>query len=301
LQTVLKKNDSIYLVAPSGIFNPSLLQQSNRYLNKHNLTALYHNDVLNPHMHFANDDAFRFQDLKRALLQKQAKYLWAFRGGSGAQRLLPYLQRMQKPKQEKILIGFSDVSFLQNYFALHWGWRALHAPVMNRLARGLASQTEEKRLWSLLKGSDNILKGLRPMNEKANKQKQIKGKIIGGNLTTLQASLGSPLNFRASGKILFLEDVAEAPYRIDRALVSLKQAGVLRAAKAIVFGGFTDCQHKAGTPSIQKELQSFANECSGIPIYRGIKVGHGAIQMPLWINHFSILKDNKLIQESPLK
>jgi len=296
----LSFGDNISIVAPSGKVEAATLNRATKYLTAKGYQPLVAKGLLKPHMHFANTDAKRFQYLKQALNNKNANFIWSLRGGSGAQRLLPYLDKMQQPLNTKVFIGFSDNTCLQNYFALNWNWPSLHAPVLNRMSTSKQSKAEEKMIWDFLQNKKSVLSGLQAMNQKAKSTKSIKGKIIGGNLTTLQAMLGSSLNLQAKSKILFLEDVSEMPYRIDRALVSLQQAGVFRACKAIVLGDFSHCKGLKGTTSIEQELHAFAQDLK-LPVYKGLKVGHGKVQQPMWLNVNSQISNSKLIMSSPLK
>jgi muramoyltetrapeptide carboxypeptidase len=296
----LTKGDKIAIVAPSGIVKSLVAMRAKKYLTALGYQPQIPKGLLKPHLHFANTDDKRFYFLKEALLANDTTFIWSLRGGSGAQRLLPYLDKMAKPKHKKIFIGFSDNSLLQNYFAFKWDWASLHAPVLNRMSANKQSKAEEKLIWDFLTNKVSSISGLKPVNALARKKKSIGGKIVGGNLTTLQAAIGSSLRFKAKSKILFLEDVSELPYRIDRALVSLEQAGVFTDCKGIVLGDFTNCNGPKGSCSIQQELNAFAAQIK-IPVYKGLKVGHGKIQQPMWLNVQSQILNSKLIMSSPLK
>ena len=118
------------------------------------------------------------------------------------------------------------------------------------------------------------------MNSLALKIKNISGTIIGGNLTTLQSGLGTEFQLEGRGVFLFFEEVGERAYRIDRILEQMKQAGIFKKSKAIIFGPFTDCLEPDKKNLIPLLLKYFALETQ-CPVYQGIKSGHGLDQQPL--------------------
>ncbi len=145
-----------------------------------------------------------------------------------------------------------------------------------------------------------IFANLTPLNAAARRTQRISGRLTGGNLTVLQSTLGTALQRRPAG-ILFLEDIGERGYRIDRILEQLRQVGVLRKLKAIVFGTFLGGAELDGSNFGPAVLERFAQSLS-IPVLRGIDAGHGSYQRPLFLHSPSELHcgaDARLIVQTP--
>lgn len=299
----LEEGDLIDIIAPAGRSNSKQLELAKSYLISKGFRVNAPMSMIKNHMHFANTEVKRFEFLKKALQSPESKAIWCLRGGSGSQQLFPYLDRLKKPKKTKLLIGLSDISSLHYYLNTKWKWPSLHAPVMSRMGAKHQSKKEEKEIWQSLMAEkkENIYSKLKPMNKTArNRKTVISGEVTGGNLITLQALLGGKLKFQAKQKILFLEDISEQPYRIDRAFTSMLQAGVFDSCRAIIFGDFTDCRGVGKSPSLEEELAFFANKLN-IPVYSGLKSGHGRLQRPLWLGTKAKIEKKELIVSSPFK
>ena len=185
---------------------------------------------------FSAEDKQRFLYLKSALNNPADSAVWCIRGGYGCSRLMPFLLKMPRPAQAKLLIGYSDITVLQNFLNLKWGWQAFHFPVLEDLKN--ISKKNLKTVKALLTNSlkEQVFSNLHLLNTAKNKK--IKSYVTGGNLTLIQSSVGTPWQFSFKNTILFLEDVGESAYRLDRALWQMKQAGVFAGVKALVLGSF---------------------------------------------------------------
>lgn len=240
----------------------------------------------------AQSDLNRWLNLKAALYSKNSQIIWCARGGYGSLKLLPWLLK-EEPKlkklQPKLLIGLSDISILHYFFNVRLKWPTLHAPVLTRLGSGLLPTKDLMELKKLLLNSKfTLVHKLKVKNKyKPNTQSQatnrrlvINAPVLGGNLTSLATLMGNPAFIGFPPCILFLEDVSERAYRLDRYFEQLLQAGALKNVKAIVLGDFTDCNEPDGknlTPSL---FQAWSDRIN-IPICYGLKSGHGRSQRPL--------------------
>jgi len=225
-------------------------------------------------------DLKRFQHLKEALLDKSSDIIWALRGGYGSAKLIDRLVKMKKPKKEKIFIGFSDITALHLFFSQHWGWKTIHAHGLTGLLQPELEPQNFKAIANIIaqKTDVAIIKNLKPLNARAQKTKKATGLLTGGNATLIQTGIGTCWQIHTEKKILFLEDVNEKAYKVDRLLNHLKQAQLFQKVKAIVFGKFSDTLTDTDVP-----LKRFASEIN-VPVFKTDQFGHGNLNCPLIYN-----------------
>ena len=281
----LSRNAVIDLIAPGSPVTATQIKEAVQQVENRGFQArvLIHpkKDFL-----FSAEDRQRFFYLKKALIHPDSKALWCVRGGYGCQRLMPFLLKMTKPSKAKLLIGYSDVTVVQNFLNLKWGWPTLHFPVLTDLQN--ISSASNKRFQALLSGQlkKQVFKNLfvlNPSSIKKFKNRKIETFLTGGNLTVIQSSIGTPWQFSFQNKILFLEDVGESAYRLDRALWQMKKAGVFKGIKALVLGDFVLTKkisslsqtHIMEEKKIKKVFELFAQRVS-FPVLWGVPCGHGA-------------------------
>ena len=274
----LQEGDSVELVAPASRCSDEELQSAIRTVRELNLNPIIPDDIFaERHPLFSTKDERRFQFLKDAINRKESKAIWCLRGGYGCIRLLPALSKLKKPKKPKLLIGLSDISTLHNFFNQKWKWPTLHGPMLGTFAG--RSPEERKEILDVIFGRIDEVRfpGLIPMNIAAMKDKKITGPVTGGNLMTIQSSQGTKSEFHAKNAIVFLEEVSERGYRVDRLFVSLQQSGYFAKAKAVVFGDFLGGNEPDGQNFVGDVLNQFAYE-SKIPVFRGLPSGHGPLR-----------------------
>lgn len=294
----LKSGDLIDIVAPGYACTWQELENGVRQLESWGFRVRYDEKILVPVSFHSNTDQERFRQLKKALFNQQSKAVWCLRGGYGSNRLLPMLEKLEKPKHAKLFVGLSDITSLHVFFNQKWNWVTIHGPLVDRIGKKLLSATDEKELRQLIQGeSQAILFGqLQAMNQSALKIKSLTGKIIGGNLTVLQSSLGTPYSLKLKNKFLFLEDLGERGYRVDRMLEQLKQSGLLNQCLGVLLGDFTGGDEPNGENRVWEAIDRFARQYS-IPMWKGIQSGHGAIQRPLPLNvDARLTRDGKLFE-----
>jgi muramoyltetrapeptide carboxypeptidase len=203
--------------------------------------------------------------------------LIAVRGGYGSVELLPWLDAAQLGPP-KLFIGYSDTTSLLTWLTIHRRLPALHGPMLDgRLSRG-SEGYDRNSFLGLLSGGKGL--ELRPGGVRVLRAGDISGRLLGGTLTQLGASLGTPYGFDPPpGSVLFLEDVNERPYRLHRLLMQLRLAGVLSRASGIVFGEMRGCDEPDGQITAAAVIEEFAGDCSG-PVIAGFPSGHTA--GPCW-------------------
>ncbi len=226
--------------------------------------------------------------------------IWAARGGYGAIRIRPILdevfEKAGRP-EKKTLVGFSDATVLLEYVRKKWGWRAIHGPMPATFHIERVKGKDWDAFARLVAGEANTFDHrLRPVYQPKGFL-HVEGEVVGGNLAMIHSALGTPYAFDLKGKILFLEEVAEAPYRIDRMLYQLLLAGALSGVRAIVLGTFSGCEDfspqvyaeaprgkKPRMKALRKTLSErefYASvfgeigETLDIPVFRGLPIGHG--------------------------
>jgi muramoyltetrapeptide carboxypeptidase len=271
----------IKIVAPASGTSPEKIEQL-QLLSELNIeisSTIINQDIL---FHASGDDQ-RFEQLKKALYDKSKKtIIWTLRGGYGSARLIDRLSKLPMPKDEKIFIGFSDNTALHLFLSQQWHWQTIHAAGFAQILDPTQDSQNYMKIAEIVANSvpTQSISNLKPLNIEATGTNEIKGYLTGGNLTIVGTSIGTPWQIQTAGKIVFLEETGEKGYRIDRSLNHLRQAGLLKDVKAVLFGAF---MHKSRDNGINIALERFAKETS-IPIYKTDQFGHGKINYPLIYN-----------------
>ncbi|HTX25364.1 MAG TPA: LD-carboxypeptidase [Steroidobacteraceae bacterium] len=281
---VLQPGDIVDVVAPGFRCSAESLARGVEFLRGLGLEPRVPRSLFGADVLCANSDRARFEHLRRALYASDSRCLWCVRGGYGAMRLVARLIKLAPPPRRKLFIGYSDATTLHYLLNHHWRWPSLHGPLLDRLGSGSVPDEELEELKAvLLGGKDHVeFAGLTPLNAAARARRLVRSRLFGGNLTVLQTTLGTALQ-RRPRQILFLEDVGERGYRVDRMLQHLAQAGALRNLEAVVLGAFTGGQEPDGRTLVPQVLERFARE-QRFPVLKGMDAGHGALQRPVFFN-----------------
>ena len=214
-------------------------------------------------------------------------------------RLIPHLLKLKAPPRPKLFIGFSDITALHLFFSQHWNWPVIHGRTISQMHPDYADTPDRKFLTDVIFGrkTEMVFKKLLPLNSAAKTTADIKGKITGGNLRIVQSSIGTSWELKAKGKILFIEDVGERGYSVDRMLEQMIQAKIIdKGLKAIIFGDFTEGLEKDGRDLTSAALERFAQRVP-YPVLKGLPAGHGhVINYPIPFNTTSILKTGRSCQ-----
>lgn len=238
----LKKGDSAALLAPASPAPDSALEAAVRSLELLGLKPVIMPSCTMSEGYLAGSDARRASDLNRAFSDPSIRGIFCLRGGYGASRILPLLDLEGIRSNPKVFVGYSDITALHSVFNRLCGFVTFHGPMAGEdytLLDAYSLEILKKMIFSpelageLKNPPGSPLQVLYPG--------RAEGILTGGNLTVLQSTLGSSYEIDTKGKILFLEDTGECPYRLDRALTSLALAGKFRDCAGILLGTFTGC------------------------------------------------------------
>jgi muramoyltetrapeptide carboxypeptidase len=281
----LVQGDRVAVIAPASPFSRDEFDAGVAELARLGYEPVYDDSVFARTRYTAGDPTVRAEAFRRAWRDPSVHALIAVRGGYGSVQILPQLDRDEIRRTPKLFIGYSDITSLLTWLTGHCGIVSFHGPMLEgRLARGIAGYDPDTftRVLTRPRPAGPIthpqLETIRPG--------EASGLLMGGTLTQLAASLGTPYAFDPpQGHVLFIDEVAERPYRIDRMLVQLRLAGVLARASAIVFGELPRCVEPAGGPAIRDLIGDLLAGFSG-PVLFGLPSGHttGACQtLPLGV------------------
>lgn len=229
--------------------------------------------------YLAGDDTTRLADLHAALADGEVAALHAIRGGYGCMRLLDGVDTALLRARPKLLIGYSDLTALHALWARE-GLPTLHAPMAASDLLLPGRQADRDALFTLLQGGLRTGDVLAPALAATplHVGGRAAGRLVGGNLSLVAALLGTPWAWDARGALLFLEDVSEDLYRVDRLLTQLRLAGVLDATAGIVLGSFTEAE--SPTALLQSLLLPLC-QAQRKPLLAGWPAGHGTPHRPL--------------------
>ncbi|MBO3117982.1 LD-carboxypeptidase [Winogradskyella sp. DF17] len=270
----LKAGDTVAIVAPSGILKSreGEIQQAVSLLKSWGLHPIVGKHVFNQADHFAGTDEERCEDFQNAMDDPSVSAIWCARGGYGTVRILDKLDYTQFRKHPKWVIGYSDITALHSQ--LHnEGFESLHALMCVSLTKDLSEiQDTVDTFKSALFGNPN---NYQLEGSSYNKEGEAIGQLVGGNLTMLHTMLGSETSIDTSGKILFIEEIGEYKYHIDRMLQSLKRAGYFDNCKGLMVGDMSKLRKNTtlwGT-SIEQLILDALSEYD-FPIAFNMPAGH---------------------------
>ncbi len=278
----LKKGDTIGIVAPAGFMPVEKMQACIEMLDHWGYNVemgeTTHSQSEN---YFSGTDEERLNDLQQMLDSKKLKAILCARGGYGISRIIDKLNFKKFRKKPKWVIGFSDITVLHSHLISNYKILSLHAPMAAAFNNGEFNNP-------YIQSFKNSLEGKKATYECAggpfNQNGVTKGELVGGNLTLLAHLIGTPSDIQTKNRILFLEDVGEYLYNIDRMLVQLKRAGKLDKLAGLIIGGFTDTKDterpygKQVYEIIHEQVKDYK-----YPICFGFPVSHGKENVALKI------------------
>ncbi len=273
----LRRGDRIAVVAPASAFARDQFDAGLAELRALGLDPVHDESVFerDPLGLTAGTAARRAETWRRAWNDPDIAALIAVRGGYGSVHLLPLLDRDETRRHPKAFIGYSDNTTLLSWLTLQCGIASFHGPMLEgRLARGEAGYDRESFERCLFRAEPPGV--IAHAQLETLRQGDASGMLVGGTMTQIAASLGTPFAFDPpEGCVLFLEDVGERPYRIDRLLTQMRLAGLLRRASAIVFGEMVDCHEPSGSPVVRDVVSELLGDFRG-PVLYGLPSGHTA-------------------------
>jgi muramoyltetrapeptide carboxypeptidase len=270
----LAAGDRVALVAPASPFARDEFDAGVAELRRLGFDPVYDDSVFARTRYTAGSAAHRAEAFLQAWRDPSVRALIAVRGGYGSVHLLPYLDRDDIRRTPKAFIGYSDNTSLLVWLTHHCGIVSFHGPMIEgRLARGDAGYDPDTFARVLTRAAPAGRITHAALH--AIRDGDAAGVLTGGTLTQLAASLGTPYAFDPpEGHVLFLDEVAERPYRVDRLLTQLRFAGILARAGAIVFGELPRCDepHPSG-PAIRDVVADLLADFRG-PVLFGLPSGH---------------------------
>jgi len=284
----LNIRDLITIVAPSGKVNPEYVLRSKFVLESWGFRVELGKSVFNEYGRFAGTPEERLYDIQTALDNPESKAVFCARGGYGVVQLLENLSLESFKKNPKWLIGYSDITALHAQIN-NAGICSIHAPMSSHLAEK-GNDKASLYLKDLLFGKSICYKiKTHPLN----KPGEVKGILRGGNLSVLSGLRGTPYDFPASNTILFIEDVGEKAYHVERMMYNLKLSKVLQNISGLIVGQFSECEED---PLMKKSIYESIFDLVAdynYPVCFNFPVGHVKNNFPL------ICGKNTALQISP--
>lgn len=293
----LKQGDSIAIVAPAGILKnkEDAINKAKMLAESWGLKVVIGRHVFNQQYHFAGTDTERAADFQKALDSPNIKAIWCARGGYGSVRIIDRLDFSRFRKHPKWIIGYSDVTALHNHIH-NMGIETIHGMM------GSSFVFEEEEIRESISTLRNMLFGI-PVGYQIpasgyHKKGQATGQLVGGNLTLLLTMLGSESTIDTTGKILFIEEIGEYKYHIDRMLQSLKRAGYFKNCKGLIVGDMSNIK-KNTTPwgsSVEQLILNVVAEYD-FPVLFNFPAGHEADNRALILGRTISLRVKNTLSE----
>jgi muramoyltetrapeptide carboxypeptidase len=279
----LKQGDTLGLVAPGSYISESELQDSIKNLEEIGFKVIYSDKILLQNGYFSGTDEQRAEDLMNMFRNNDVRGIVCSRGGYGCARILPLLDYDIIENNPKVLIGYSDVTALHYGIFKKTGLITFHGPVststfnefsINNFKNVLMNPSNEIVFENSNSGEDENLYGVISLVKG-----QKKGRLIGGNLSIVVSLIGTEYDVDYDDSIIYLEEIGEEPYRIDRMLTQMIQSNKFEDSNGIAMGIFRKCEQKQNDPSFSKSfslLDVLKNRLGDlkIPVIYGMSFGH---------------------------
>lgn len=273
----LKEGDKVIIISPSGKIDKAFLKGARKRLESWGLKVVMGKHAGSSSGRFAGTAKQRLADLQHAMDDENIKAIICSRGGYGAIHLIDKIDFTAFRKHPKWLLGYSDVTLLHNLFQYN-GFASVHS----LMARHLAVEPEDDPCTQAYK---QILFGDLPSYQcephKLNRKGKATGILRGGNLSVLYGLRGTKFDFPAENTILFLEDIGERPYHVDRMITNLKLGGVLDKLSGLIIGQFTEYEEDKSLGKEVYELISDLVKEYEYPVCFNFPVGHVSLNYPL--------------------
>ncbi|MBD2388034.1 S66 peptidase family protein [Cylindrospermum sp. FACHB-282] len=269
----LQIGDTVGLVAPAGIVDPKDIAETQQSLGKLGLKIKIGTHLLDRYGYLAGKDIDRAQDINTMFADKSVKAIIAMRGGWGCNRILPLINYPLIRTHPKVIIGYSDITSLLLAINARSRIITFHGPVATSTWNQFTVDYFQRILFNAEAATMENLNSTEGRIERISPGKG-QGKLIGGNLSVLAAMVGS--NYLPSWRksILFVEDIGEDIYRIDRMLTQLKTAGILNQIAGFIFGQCTNCKLGDEPSFTLKQVLQDHIQPLGVPAWYGSMIGH---------------------------
>ncbi|MFY9280484.1 MAG: LD-carboxypeptidase [Bacteroidia bacterium] len=296
----LKKGDTIGIVSPARAIEAAQVEPAIRFFEKHGLRVLVGDNAYNRHGQMAGSEEDKIQDIQGFISNPEVKAIISTRGGYGCVRIIDQLDLGPLAEQMKWFVGFSDVTVFHSHIHQTYGTPTIHSTMPINMTE---NPTEEEKisnetLIDCLFGTD-ISYDL--PGHHLNQSGDASGLLVGGNLSMLYSLCGSASDIDTRGKLLFLEDLDEYLYHVDRMMMNLKRTGKLDNLAGLIVGGMSDMRDN--TIPFGKDAEQIILEHTveyGYPIYFGFEAGHQKLNKALRFGLRAEIKDNRLLLSSNL-
>jgi muramoyltetrapeptide carboxypeptidase len=278
----LRRGDTVGLTAPAGPLSAEQIRKAVENLKSRGVNVKLAADPKEKQGYLAADDDARAADLNRLVRDPEVKAIICLRGGYGSPRILDLIDYAAIRSQPKIIVGYSDITALLNAVRQHAGVVTFHGPMGREWATGKGpTPFSEKYLWPIFRPRSALMDdwgGARPSGMKAPTTLvggRAEGILVGGNLSLISSLMGTPFELDTRDAVLFIEEVAEKPFRIDRMLNQLRLAGKLKAVRGVLLGGFPGCEARdpEGDFSPEELFVSYFGGL-GVPVLGEYPAGH---------------------------
>ncbi len=233
----LRKGDAIGIICPAGYMPAEKAETCIRVLKEWGYEVRVGKTLGNQFHYFAGTDEERKNDLQLMLDDSSIKAILCARGGYGMSRIIDTLDFTKFKKSPKWIIGYSDITLLHAHLYTQFKMASLHSPMAAAFNDGAFTNEYVQSLKKVLKGNKLSYKTEPHLFNRLGK---VSGELVGGNLSLVAHMIGSKSSYKTKGKILFLEDVGEYIYNVDRMMIQLERTGMLSELAGLIIGGFTE-------------------------------------------------------------
>lgn len=273
----LKKNSTIALIAPAGPISESQLASAQENLAEMGFKSTFTEKILEKKGYLAGSDEIRINDLHEAFNNENADAILCIRGGYGCSRIIDQIDYELIKKHPKIFIGYSDITALLNAIWQKTGLITFHGVVGTSAFTPYTRQQFENIVTN--QSSKYQINTKQPDDLNIIHEGKCNGQLVGGNLSIIISLIGTPYEINFENKILFIEEVNEAPYKIDRMLTQLLLNGNIKNAAGIILGKFNGCDIDHAEITVNNSLslnEIFDNRLKklSIPVLSGFSFGH---------------------------
>lgn len=269
----LRPGDTVGIIAPAGPIEPDALEAGCATLMRMGYQPFYLPSILDRDLYFAGSAERRLNELHEMFRRREVRAVVCARGGYGCNYLLPHLDLELIRRNAKVFVGCSDATTLLTYLCDAVGLVTFHGP-MAAGDFGRPEGVDEQAWFAAVASGEQYQRAFDGDEVGALAKGVAEGVLSGGCLSLLCASLGTPYEIRTRGAILFLEDLNEPPYRIDRMLMQLKLAGKLKGVQGIIFGEMCGCERRGGEDYTLQQIVVRALSDLHVPIAFGLRSGH---------------------------
>ena len=280
----LQIGNKVGVVAPAGPIDADALEAGCNALSAMGYEPIYLPSITDRDTYFAGSAQRRLDGLHEMFALPEVRAIICARGGYGCNYLLPGLDLELIRRNPKVFVGYSDVTTLLTYITDATGMVTFHGPMVTKdfaLAGGVDAVS-----WQKATGGGSYEKTFNAKVVQPLAKGEATGRLYGGCLSLLVASLGTPYEIRTDGTILFMEDVAARPYQVDRMLMQLKLAGKLDGIRGLICGDFRDCDPDEGSGYALQDVIMRVVGGLGVPVAYGLRSGHvcgGNITLPIGV------------------